>query len=261
MYKKLIAVFLIMINITACSSSNDKDLSATIIEEKPATELYNTAYDFLKEKEFLQAAKAFENVDLEHPYSKWATKAQLMAAYSYYKKQSYDDAVISLERYIKLHPGNKETPYAYYMLAMSYYDQIQDVNRDQEVTRLAMDALRQIIVRYPDSKYTTDAKEKIKLTIDHLAGKEMTVGRYYLNRQNYSAAISRFNNVIKEYETTSHVPEALYRLTECYTILGLHDIAKENAAVLGHNFPSSKWYKRAFDIVDKGQIEELKNAN
>lgn len=261
MYKNILAIFLIIITLSACSTSNQKELSEPVIEEKSASDLYNTAYDLLKEKEFKKAAIAFENVELEQPYSKWATKAQLMAAYSYYRNASYDDAIISLERYIKLHPGNEETPYAYYLLAISYYDQIQDVNRDQEITQKAHDVLKQIVVKYPDSKYANDARIKMNLTLDHLAGKEMAIGRYYLKRQNYQAAIKRFNNVITKYQTTSHIAEALYRLTECYTILGLYDIAQENAAVLGYNFPSNKWYKRAFNIVDRGQIEKLIENN
>ncbi len=259
MYKKILAIIVLTLSLSACASSNQtKELTENIIADKPATKLYQEAYDYLQDEKFTKAAKSFEKVELDHPYSKWAIKAQLMASYAYYKDTSYDDAIISLKRYIKLHPKGKDTAYAHYLLAMSYYNQIQDVRRDQEITQNAFNALDELIKKFPNSSYADDALAKIDLTKDHLAGKEMSIGRYYLKQQKYQAAINRFNNVVTKYNTTSHIPEALYRLTEAYTILGLHQIAEENAAVLGHNYPSNKWYKKAFGIVEKGQITKVK---
>ena len=191
----------------------------------------------------------FDEVDRQHPYSVWADKAQIMAAYALYKRNKYDDAVVALERFIQLHPGSRDAPYAYYLKALCYYERITDVGRDQDLTRRAMAALDEVVRRYPKSKYARDARLKRDLTNDHLAGSEMKIGRFYLKKKQYLAAINRFRGVVDNYPLTSHVPEALHRLTEAYLALGLKDEAQATTAVLGHNFPGSDWYVDSYALV------------
>ena len=245
--KQIIATCGMAILLAACSSNEAPEYI-----ERPVSELYNGAQDLLDAKEYQKAAKAFDEVERQHPYSVWATKATLMSAYSYYQDNKYDDAINALDRFISLHPANPDVPYAYYLKALSYYEQISDVGRDQQMTQHAMDALDDVIRRFPDSKYSRDAKLKKDLTVDHLAGKEMSVGRYYQDRQEFLAAINRFKSVIETYQTTTHVPEALARLTECYLALGLEGEAKRTAAVLGHNFPGSEYYSESYDLLVGG---------
>jgi outer membrane protein assembly factor BamD len=218
------------------------------VEEPPET-LYNKGYNYMQEGKFKDAADAFDQVEQQHPYSEWATRGQLMAAYAAYLRDSYDDAVIALDRFIELHPGHKDVAYAYYLKGLSYYEQITDVGRDQRNTELALQAFTELINRFPDTDYARDARLKVDLTRDHLAGKEMEIGRFYENRAQYIAAINRFRRVIENYQTTTHVPEALHRLTECYLALGIKDEAQEAAAVLGHNFPGSDWYLDSYDLL------------
>jgi len=242
--KQIIATCGLSLMLAACSSNE-----APEYVERPVSELYNGAQDLLDAKEYQQAAEAFDEVERQHPYSVWATKATLMSAYAYYQDNEYDDAISALDRFISLHPANPDVPYAYYLKALSYYEQISDVGRDQQMTQHAMDALDDVIRRFPDSKYARDAKLKKDLTVDHLAGKEMDVGRYYQDRNQYLAAINRFKSVIENYQTTTHVPEALARLTECYLALGLEGEAKRTAAVLGHNFPGSEYYSESYSLM------------
>jgi outer membrane protein assembly factor BamD len=221
--------------------------------EMPAKTLYDDAAVALSNKEYVEATKLFEEVERLHPYSEWATKAELMAAFSSYKDMRYDEAALALDRFIELHPGNEEVDYAYYLRALCFYDQITDVARDQAITEEALIALETLISRFPKSNYARDAMYKRDLTLDHLAGKEMEIGRYYLNRGHINASINRFLVVVKEYETTTHVQEALHRLTEAYLTLGLKSEATKVAAVLGHNYPGSRWYERSYKLLD---IEE-----
>ncbi|MBV6631858.1 MAG: outer membrane protein assembly factor BamD [Alphaproteobacteria bacterium] len=221
--------------------------------ERPAEDIYTEAANAMDAGSFQTAAQLFDEVERQHPYSEWATRAQLMSGYAYYSDLDYDQAVISLERFIQLHPGHKDIAYAYYLRSLSYYEQITDVKRDQAVTQSAMASLRQVFTRFPESKYARDAKLKFELTEDHLAGKEMSIGRYYLDRKQYQAAINRFKRVIENYQTTSHVPEALHRLTESYLALGVIPEAQASAAVLGHNFPGNEWYIDSYALlVDEG---------
>jgi len=217
--------------------------------EAPVEDLYNGAMDALLADDVQGAIKLFDEVERQHPYSVWATKAQLMGAFARYRGNRYDDAVGALDRFIQLHPGNRDVVYAYYLKALSYYEQITDVGRDQETTALARAALDELVRRFPDSRYARDAKLKLDLTLDHLAGKEMEIGRYYLTRKQYLAAINRFRRVIDLYQTTTHVPEALHRLTEAYLALGLEDEAKKTASVLGHNYPGSEWYTDSYALL------------
>ncbi|HEB79726.1 MAG TPA: outer membrane protein assembly factor BamD [Rhodospirillales bacterium] len=229
--------------------------------EKPVDEIYDSALDSLKANDYTAAAKLFDEVERQHPYSSWATKSQLMAAYSYYLGTSYDDAVIALEHFIQLHPSNKDVPYAYYLKGLSYYEQISDVSRDQAMTKSAMSAFKELITRFPQSKYARDAKVKLDLTVDHLAGKEMAIGRYYQKQKQYLAAINRFRRVVEKYQSTTHVPEALTRLAESYMALGLVGEAKKVTAVLGYNFPGSEWYVDSYELVTGKQIRPKENAN
>ena len=199
---------------------------------------------------------AFDETDRQHPYSVWATKSQLMSAYAHYQGNAYDEAIIILDRFIQLHPSNKDVPYAFYLKALCYYEQISDVGRDQKMTELALKSLNDVILRFPRSKYARDAKLKIDLTRDHLAGKEMEIGRYYENQGQYLAAINRFRSVVDKFQTTTHVPEALHRLTESYLALGLVDQANKTAAVLGYNFPGTEWYIDTYEIVENKQIRK-----
>ena len=217
--------------------------------ERPAEDLYNEAMDAVLASEFTEANDLFQEVERQHPYSVWATKAQIMAAFTYYQSNKYDEAIIALDRFIQLHPGHRDVPYAYYLKALCFYEQISDVGRDQRTTQQALDALAEVVKRFPESPYARDARLKVELTIDHLAGKEMAVGRYYQGHQQYIGAINRYRTVIERYQTTTHVPEALHRLVESYLSLGVKSEAQEAAAVLGFNFPGSDWYQDSYFLV------------
>lgn len=248
MRRLLIPLLLIPLFLTACGSSDEN-------EARPAAEvdtLYGEATAQLENREYKSAIKSFEEVERQHPYSEWAVRAQVMAGYAAYRAGDYDQAVSILERFAKLHPGNDSVPYAYYLIALCYYEQITDVGRDQKITEQALTALTEIIKRFPESEYARDARLKLDLAYDHLAGKEMQVGRYYLNKDEYLSAVNRFRYVAENYQTTSHVPEALYRLVECYLRLGVEPEAKRYAAVLGHNYPGSVWYRDAYALMNGG---------
>ena len=205
--------------------------------------------DALQSEQFDQAAKEFDDLERQHPYSPWARRSQVMAAYSYYLEGKYDEAILTCQRFLQLHPGNRDAPYANYLIAISYYEQISDVGRDQQITEKAMSALSTVIARYPGTDYARDARYKLDLARDHLAGKEMEIGRFYLRREKYTAAINRFRYVLERFDTTNHVPEALYRLTEAYAALGINKEAQTAAAVLGYNYPGNKWYARSYALL------------
>lgn len=245
MTKSVVLVALSLMLISCGGNSN----SETQIEDDVDV-LYNRAAEALDKGEYAQATKYFEEVERQHPYSKWATQAQLMAAYAYYEGQRYDDALIALDRFIQLHPGNKDVDYAHYLRALCFYEQISDVRRDQFLTEESTKAFDTLIRRFPESKYTRDAKLKRDLTLDHLAGKEMEIGRYYLVRGHVNASINRFQTVVRDYQTTTHTPEALHRLVEANLTLGLTAEATKVAAVLGHNYPGSSWYEQSFKLLD-----------
>ena len=216
--------------------------------EKPVEDLYNTAMDQLLDHAYDKAAKSFDEVERQHPYSVWATKAQLMSAYALYQASKYDESIVAADRFIQLHPGHRDVAYAYYLKALDYYVQIADVGRDQRATEKAMTSLADVVRRFPDSRYARDARLKIDLARDHLAGKEMEIGRWYEGQRLYLAAINRFQRVVANYQTTTHVPEALHRLTECYLSLGLPEEAQRTAAVLGYNYPGSVWYSDSYAL-------------
>ena len=225
------------------------------IPDQPAEVLYTNALNALEEGKAPTAAKMFEEVERQHPYSSWATQALVMAAYSYYLMDDYDSAVPALENFIQLHPGNRNAAYAFYLRALCYYEQIADVTRDQGNTEEAQRALSDVIARFPNTPYARDASLKLDLVRDHLAGKEMEVGRYYLQRDMYLAAINRFRTVVEQYQTTTHVPEALHRLVEAYLSLGINEEAQAAGAVLGYNYPGTDWYQDTYNLLASRDLQ------
>ncbi len=213
----------------------------------PVEELYNRGVDALATHRYNVAVKQFDSVEQFYPYSTWAVNAELMQGYTQYLQNKYVDAIGTLDRFIQLHPAHRDIAYAYYLRSLCYYEQIADISRDQKSTQEAMGALQEVVNRFPDSAYGRDARLKIDLARDHLAGKEMEVGRWYEKQHLYTAAIGRFQKVVDEFQTTNHVPEALHRLTEIYLLLGLPDEARKTAAVLGHNYPGSEWYVDSYN--------------
>lgn len=211
--------------------------------------VYNEGLAELQAGSYTRANKKFAEVERKHPYSKWATKAIVMQAFASYQANQYDDAINAGKRFISLHPGHKDTPYAYYLVAISEYEQITDVRRDQSRTVRAVEALDEVARRFPDSPYASDAASKALAGRDQLAAKEMEVGRYYMKKGSYLAGINRFKKVVTDYQTSTHTPEALYRLAEGYMALGVVSEAQTAAAVLGHNYPNSEWYKDAYALV------------
>jgi len=238
-----------------CGSSSKKKEKFAYVE-RPVEGLYLQATESLERRRFADAIELFSEVERQHPYSAWARRAMLMKAFAQYRENDYDDAVATLDQFIALHPGNKDAAYAYYLRAMAFYERIRDVGRDQEYTNGAVAALNDVVRRYPESEYARDARLKLDLTFDHLAGKEMYVGRYYQRGGKTISAINRFRTVVKNYETTSHAQEALYRLVECYLTIGVLDEARAAAAVLGHNYPGSEWYEAAYNLMDRYGVLE-----
>jgi outer membrane protein assembly factor BamD len=244
------AATVLLLGLAACSST-----PPPAIPDTPAETLFNHAMTQLEDGNGSDAIKYFDEVDRQHPYSVWANKSQLMSAFTLYATNKYDDALSALDRFIQLHPGSRDAPYAYYLKALCYYERITDITRDQDVTEQALKALQDVVRRFPDSNYARDAQIKIDLTNDHLAGKEMDIGRFYMKTNQYLAAINRFRTVVEKYQTTDQVPEALERLTESYLIIGLNDEAQAAGAVLGHNFPGSPWYSDAYKLLTNANLE------
>ena len=230
-------------------ATNDLNKDAAQYNERPIDQIYADAWKQINKGNWDQAATQFNEVDRQHPYSVWARRAQLMSAFCSYQANKYDDAVATADQYISLHPGSPEVAYAFYLKAISLYEQIVDVGRDQSKTQGALVALQDVVQRFPDTEYARDATLKIDLTQDHLAGKEMEVGRYYLTRGYYIGAINRFRVVIDQYQTTPQIAEALERLSEAYYSLGLDSEAQTAAAVLGANYPGTVWYQDSYNIL------------
>ena len=255
---------LLAIPLSGCSSATeawDKVFSKddTFVEE-PAEKLYNEGLFLMNEKHDPKAAsKKFEEVDRQHPYSDLARKSLLMSAYAFYSASDYDSCIGAATRYVTLHPGSPDAAYAQFLIAASHYDQIPDITRDQGRTEKAIAALEEVVRKYPSSEYAVSAKAKLEAARDQLAGREMNVGRYYMQKRNYTAAINRFKTVVTQYQTTRHVEEALARLTEAYMAIGIVSEAQTAAAVLGHNFPDSPWYKDAYNLVRSGGVEPSEN--
>jgi outer membrane protein assembly factor BamD len=252
-----LGILLLAANLGACASWWNKDETPP---DEPADRLYNEGLFLLnQQKDPAKAVKKFEEVDRQHPYSEWARKALIMSAFSYYQSRSYDECVTAAKRYISLHPGSPDAAYAQYLIGASYFDEIPDITRDQARTEKALAALDEVTRKYPTSEYAVSAKQKTEVARDQLAGKEMQIGRYYLKQKDFTGAINRFKVVVTQYQTTRHVEEALERLTEAYMSLGIVDEAQTAAAVLGHNFPDSDWYKHAYTLVKNGGLEPNEN--
>ena len=251
------ALMLLLVPLAACTS--DKDLQ---LPDDPADKLYNEGLFLLQNKKDPKAAaKKFEEVDRQHPYSDWARKSLIMQAYAYYEAKEFDESISAAKRYVTLHPGSGDAAYAQFLIASSYFEEIPDITRDQGRTEKAMQALEEVARKYPTTEYATSAKKKLEIARDQLAGKEMLIGRWYLDRKDYTGAINRFKTVVTQYQTTRHVEEALMRLTESYMALGIVPEAQTAAAVLGHNFPDSPWYKDAYNLVRGGGAEPSENKD
>jgi outer membrane protein assembly factor BamD len=243
---------LLIVSLGACSSSAREE---DIVVEGSVEDLYNRAADLMEARKYREAARFFNEVDRQHPYSPWATRAQLMAAYAYYQEREYDVAITALNRFIRLNPSHRDIAYAHYLKALCYFDQVRDVKRDQTPAAEALASFEELIKRYPDSRFAQDARNKVVLVQDHIAGHEMTVGRYYQTRGQHLAAINRFKTVVDKFQTSRQVPEALHRMAESYQALGLKEEARRVAAVLGHNFPSSDWYFDSYELVEGQKVQ------
>jgi outer membrane protein assembly factor BamD len=253
---RLAAAALVAVSLAACSLF-DKE---TVIPDEPADKLYNEGLYLLNSKKDPKAAaKKFEEVDRQHPYSDWARKSLIMAAFAYYDAGAYDDCINSARRYVTLHPGSPDAAYAQFLIGSSYFDQIPEISRDQDRTEKAVQTLEEVARKYPDSEYAVAAKRKIEIARDQLAGKEMDIGRQLLNSRNYAGAINRFKVVVTRFQRTRHVEEALLRLTEAYMALGIVEEAQTSAAVLGHNFPDSRWYKDAYALMQSRGLQPNEN--
>jgi outer membrane protein assembly factor BamD len=238
--------------LAACAKDRGKN-GDTAYVARDVSSLYSAAQRTMQSGQYEQAAKLFDEVERQHPYSSWARHAQVMSAFNYYLAQKYNDSISSAQRFLTIHPGSDEAPYAQYIVGMSYYQQIPDPNRDQSVTSQASDAFNELVRRYPESRYAADARLKLDLITDHLAGKEMEVGRFYQRSGQWLAATYRFRNVIDQYQTTSHTPEALERLVECYLSLGIPDEAWKASAVLGKNYAGTYWYRQSLRLLHSEQ--------
>jgi len=249
----LAAVGAALIPLAACGmfSGNRATKADTRYVARDVNTLYNAAWQRMQDGDYALGAALFDEVERQHPYSIWARRAQLMSAFSYYAARDHTKSIESARRFLSIHPGNRDAPYALYLIALNYYEQISDVTRDQAITRQALDSLGELVRRYPNSTYAEDARLKIDLVRDHLAGKEMEVGRFYQRRRQWLASVLRFRTVVDEYQTTSHAPEALMRLTESYLALGIPEEARRAAAVLGANYPETEWYQRAYNLVQR----------
>lgn len=252
--RSLTLVALVAALLAGCNTFGSR-VTELEFEETPADQLYNEALVLMNDGNYRNAMVKFEEVDRLHPHTELGRKSQVMLAFASYSRGNYDDAIITAQRFVTLYPNHDDAPYAYYIVANSYYKQIPDVTRDQTETQKALQSFEALVERFPDSEYAEDARRKIQATKDQLAGKEMEVGRYYLERDDNLAAINRFRKVVEDYQTTRHVEEALFRLTESYYAIGVTNEAQTAAAVLGHNFPESRWYNDAYSLLQTGGFE------
>lgn len=257
---KGLALICVVAAAAALSGCASKD-SALALNPDPPSKMFADADALMAKGKFEDAAKKFEDVDREHPYSPEARRAIVMAAYAYYKGGKLPEAIASAERYTTMHPGTKEAPLAHHVIAQSYFEQMKGPNRDQDATRKALAELKTLKTRYPESTYAQKADNHIRLCEDTLAAQEMDVGRYYFKQSNYVAAINRFKTVVTDYQTTAHVEEALYRLTAAYLALGIASEAQNAAAVLGHNFPNSSWYKDSYALLQAQGLMPSQDGN
>ena len=245
--------------LAACGGNRAREQQQFV--EEPVAQLYGRGADYLDRRQWTQALAMFEEVERQHPYSSWARRAMLMEAYAHYQANEYDEAIENAQRFLALHPGNESAPYAYYLIAVCHFERILDVGRDQATTEHALQALQDVVRRYPESAYARDARLKIDMVYDQLAGKEMEIGRFYLKREQHLSAINRFRKVVDDphLSTTSHTPEALHRLVEAYLSLGMIEEAQRSAAVLGHNFPGDKWYQRTYALLGERGVAPVED--
>ena len=251
----VLPVVLAPLFVSACASDQDIDLATYVEQTDPADVLYNQGLANMNAGRLGEASKKFNAIDRQHPYSEYGRKALVMGAFADYRQGKYEEAINSGKRYVQLYPTDPDAAYAQYIVGLSYFRQIRDVTQDQKESRRAIEAMEEVVQRWPDSQYVEDAKAKIRFARDQLAGKEMQVGRYYLERREYIAGIKRFRYVVEHYSNTRHVEEALARLTESYYAMGLTSEAQTAAAVLGHNYPDSQWYKDSYALLQKGGLE------
>lgn len=256
---RALAAVMLLSGVSACGMVRQQQVEGQQFQDEPVARIYNRGADNLDRQRWAEALAAFEEVERQHPYSSWARRAMLMEAYAHYQANQYDDAIEDAQRFIALHPGNENAPYAYYLVAVSHFERILDVGRDQGTTERALLALNDVVRRYPESPYARDARLKIDMVYDQLAGKEMEVGRFYLQRDQHLAAINRFRAVIENenFQRTSHVPEALHRLVEAYLSVGMIEEAQRMAAILGHNFPGNEWYQRSYALMTDSGVAPI----
>ncbi len=260
---RLLTIGVVVVALSACSGFNLFG-SGKIEEEEiiPPEQLYQSAIDNMDRQYYQTAIDDLEKLERQHPYSQYAEKAKLMQVYANFRTGRYSETVLAADRYLALYPSSPEAAYVLYLKGTSYYAQIKDITRDQQLAQDAIDTLRLVVTNYPDSKYVEDARESIRVAYDQLAGKEMSVGRYYQGQGQWGAALNRFRTVADDYQTSTHIEEALYRLTETYLELGLVNEARTAGAVLGHNYPSSEWYDRAYNLLqNEGLSPEVVNED
>lgn len=244
----LLVTLFAMATLAACASKPEGELNGSI------GKLYNDGMDDIAQKRYPDAVHNFDELDRQYPYSGWATRGQVMTAYAQLLAQNYDESLLVIEKFIKVHPGHPDLAYMYYLKGLNYYYEMTDVNRDQSATQEALSAFQEVVTRFPQSIYARDSALKITLCYDHLAGKEMAVGRFYMGQKMYLPAINRFRAVVLNYQTSTQTPEALFRLTEAYVALGVNDEATRAASILGYNYPASDWYKRAYNLLTKQKL-------
>lgn len=253
-----VALAILAAGLGACAGSRH-NREAVQYNDEPVERLYNTGANYIDRARWPEAVSAFQEVERQHPYSSWARRAILMEAYAHYQANEYDPAIEAAQRFISLHPGNESAPYAYYLIAICHFERIVDVGRDQGTTERALAALNDVVRRFPDSAYARDARLKLDMVYDQLAGKEMEVGRFYETRDQHLAAINRFRNVVENpnYQRTTHTPEALHRLVECYLSVGMTEEAQRMAAILGYNFPGNPWYQRTYHLMEQRGVQQV----
>lgn len=258
---RLFALAMVGLSLAGCAGMFDNKEDELVITDEPAEKIYNEGLTLMNKEEYTDALKRFEDVDRQHPYSEWARKSLIMIAYVNYTIGEFTDCISAAKRYLALHPGSEDAAYAQFLMASAMYDQIPDVSRDQQGTQRAITALQDVVRKYPNTEYAVSAKKKLEVAQDQIAGKEMMIGRYYLEQRNYAGAINRFKVVVTQYQQTRHVEEALYRLTEAYMALGIIPEAQTSAAVLGYNFPDSPWYKDAYKLVQSRGVDPQMNES
>lgn len=241
--------------LAACAGPSALTEADTQYVARDVNTLYNLAKDQLDSGRYTIAAALFAEVERQHPYSPWARRAQIMGAFSHYLAADYTEAIATGQRFLSIHPGNRDAPYVQYLIALSHYEQIVDVTRDQSATLEALNSLNELIRRYPDTVYAGDARLKVDLVNDHLAGKEMEIGRFYQRRRQWLASVFRFRRVVDQYPRTTHAPEALMRLTEGYLAMGIPEEARRAAATLGANYPGSQWYQQAYELMQEHGVQ------